>query len=155
MLCKTCNRRWVLPNDVTKPRKRIAQKKRLAIYHDLGDKSAEVTIAKKHHVSHMTVSRLQNEFCEESQPQFGVLPKRLCFDEFKSTSDAEGAMSFIAINGDDGSIVTLLENRQLHALRNYFKNYTPEALAMVEEICMDMYTLYVACENVSECESNC
>lgn len=52
-------------------------------------------IAFDNFVSSNTVARILAKFDNSFNVDFNLLPKHLCFDEFKSTRDAKGAMSFI------------------------------------------------------------
>ena len=69
-------------------------------------------IAEELCVSIMTVLRVLRDFYQPTLPQKADLPKVLCFDEFKSGSFAEGAMSCILMDGEAGKLVDIIENRQ-------------------------------------------
>ena len=58
-------------------------------------KISEKDIARRFNVSHVTVNRVINSHFTDYIPNKEFLPKVLCFDEFKSTKDCAGAMSFI------------------------------------------------------------
>ena len=102
-------------------------------------KLSEKDIANLNNVSHATVSRyIDNDFKKYSPSRF-KLPKNLSFDEFKSTRDAKGAMSFIMTDLDEKKVIDIVENRQLRFLKRYFKRFTKKARARVKTITIDMY----------------
>ena len=77
------------------------------------------------------------------KPNKNYLPEHLLFDEFKSTNDADGAMSFIFCDADKHEIVDFVENRQLRKLIQYFQSYSKKARRSVKTICIDFYTPYI------------
>ncbi|MDY2573555.1 MAG: transposase [Fusobacterium necrophorum] len=72
-----------------------------------------------------------------------ALPKVLRFDEFKSTKDSDGALSFLFMNGETHKILDIVENRKLYALEDYFSRFSYPVLCQVEYIVMDMYSPYI------------
>jgi Transposase and inactivated derivatives len=81
-------------------------------------------IAKSFNVSNSTVIRVMNSYYNDYKINRNYLPENLCFDEFKSTKDADGAMSFIYCNADaPHSIIDIVENRRLNYLKQYFELY--------------------------------
>ena len=65
----------------------------------------EKDISSDFNISHNTVNRIINSFFEKYKVNYKHLSEVLCFDEFKSTKDANGAMSFIYC---DAKIIKLL-----------------------------------------------
>nr|WP_282097137.1 transposase [Staphylococcus pseudintermedius] len=53
-----------------------------------------------------------------------VLPEHLAFDEFKSTKDVEGAMSFIYCDSVTHDIIDILPDRRKHQLEAYFLKFS-------------------------------
>ena len=94
-------------------------------------------------VSTMTIIRVLRDFYQPTLPQKSVLPKVLCFDEFKSGSFAEGAMSCILMDGKTGKLVDILENRQKKKLETYFQRYSLENRAQVQLVVTDFYSPYI------------
>ncbi len=76
-------------------------------------------IANNYYVSTTTVARIMAKYDNEFNVDFSYLPKHLSFDEFKSTKDAKGAMSFIYLNSDNHKVIDIVENRQLYSPKNY------------------------------------
>ncbi|KID50023.1 hypothetical protein C095_01900 [Fusobacterium necrophorum subsp. funduliforme B35] len=56
-------------------------------------------IAKQHRISIPTVQRILKQGYLSYEISKKSLPKVLCFDEFKSTKDSDGAMSFLFMDG--------------------------------------------------------
>lgn len=115
-------------------------------------KISEKDIARICDVSHFTVSRAIDNSFEYFKPNYHYLPKHLLFDEFKSTKDAKGSMSFIFANADNNEIVDIVENRQLSFLKRYFYRYSKSARRSVKTICIDMYSPYISL--IKECFPN-
>ena len=61
-------------------------------------KISEKDIAERFNVIHNTVNRIINSSKDDYKVNYSYLPKLLCFDEFKSTKTADGAMSFIYVD---------------------------------------------------------
>ena len=116
---------------------------KLAIFNDATKKRSEVEIAHDNFVSHSTVNRVVHSNYSEKIVRLDSLPKVLCFDEFKSTKDAEGAMSFVFYNAKTGEIIDIIEDHTFNTLRNYFIRFTLEARLSVERIVIDMYAPYI------------
>ena len=60
----------------------------------------------------ITSLSFHNTFVEKTL-SLDCLPENLCFDEFKSTKSAEGAMSFLFCNADTKKIIDSVEDRKL------------------------------------------
>ena len=67
----------------------------------------------------------------------------LCFDEFKSRSFAEGAMSCILMDGEAGQLVDIIENRQKKKLEANFQRYSLETRSQVQLVVTDFYSTYI------------
>lgn len=101
-------------------------------------------IAFDNFVSSNTVARILAKFDNSFNVDFNFLPKHLCFDEFKSTRDAKGAMSFVFCDADNHKIIDIVENRQLLFLKRYFYSFTKSVRDKVESICIDIYSPYIS-----------
>ena len=70
----------------------------------------------------------------------------LCFDEFKSTKDADRAMSFLFCNTKTDEIIDILENRTFDTLKKYFTRFSLPASNQVKRIVIDhvsaLYEIY-------------
>ncbi len=113
---------------------------------------SEKDIAHINYVSHSTVFCAIDNCFTEFIPKNNILPSHLMFDEFKSTKDAKGFMSFIFADAKTHRIIDIVENRQLSSLMRYFKNYSKEARAGVKTICIDIYMPYMSL--IKECFPN-
>jgi transposase len=68
------------------------------------------------------------------------LPENLCFDEFRSTGNM---MSFICIDGDSHSLVSLLGDRLNKTIKDFFiSHYSLKERSSVRTITMDMNAAY-------------
>ena len=101
-------------------------------------------IAQRYFVSTKTVERVLDSFFEEPRKKPNYLPKHLLIDEFKGTSDCEGAMCFIISDADTGKIFDILDDRRNFKLRAYFQRFTLKARKRVTHIVMDMNASYDA-----------
>ncbi|WP_142351617.1 transposase, partial [Staphylococcus caeli] len=72
-----------------------------------------------------------------------TLPNHLSFDEFKSTKDVEGAMSFIYCDGITHEILDILPDRRKGELEKYFSRFPLKTRARVKTISIDMYKPYI------------
>lgn len=144
-LCKECKSTFVAETNLIKKFNSISNILKTHILRSLSMKLSEKDIANLNNVSHATVSRyIDNDFKKYSPSRF-KLPKNLSFDEFKSTRDAKGAMSFIMTDLDEKKVIDIVENRQLRFLKRYFKRFTKKARARVKTITIDMYQPYKLC----------
>lgn len=143
-LCKECKSTFIAETSLIKKFNSISNRLKMNILNNLALKISETDIAKLNHVSHSTVSRYIDNSFNSYKPDFLSLPKNISFDEFKSTKDAKGSMSFIFTDSQNKRIIDIVENRQLPFLIKYFSKFTKEARAMVETVCIDIYTPYMS-----------
>ena len=118
------NSTFLLSTPVVNKHCYISNNTKLAIALKAYDKISECDIAKEYNVSHSTVNRVINSFYEVQKPIYNYLPKHLCFDEFKSVKSANGAMSFLFCDADNGKIIDIVEDRRLNSLIKYFQRYS-------------------------------
>lgn len=143
-LCKECMRTFIAESDIVNKHCFISNQVKLKLLDQLRLKISEKDIASMNFVSHSTVSKaVDNAFCI-FKPRADFLPSHLLFDEFKSTRDAKGAMSFIIADADSHQIIDIVENRQLPFLKQYFSKFSNDAKAGVQTICIDMYSPYIS-----------
>lgn len=143
-LCKECCHTFSAKTNIVDTNCFISNQVKLKVLETLSLKISEKDISIMNYISHSTVNRAINNSYTSFKPKLDYLPKHLMFDEFKSTKDAKGSMSFIIADAETHDIVDIVENRQLHFLRKYFSNYTKEARNKVETICIDMYDPYIS-----------
>lgn len=143
-LCKHCSQTFIAQSCIVDKNCHISKATKLAISLEAKEKISEKDIARRLNVSHVTVSRVVNSHFSDYILNKDYLPKVLCFDEFKSTKNCSGAMSFIMCDGVNHNIIDIVEDRQLNNLIEYFSRYTLEARNNVENIVIDMYSPYVS-----------
>ena len=142
--CKDCGKTFMAETDIVRKNCYISNDVKRAAVLKAKEKISEKDIAKELNISHNTVSREINSFRESYKVNFKYLPEVLCFDEFKSTKDADGAMSFIYCDAQNHRIIDIVENRQLGFLKKYFGRYSKKARKSVKYIVMDMYKPYIS-----------
>lgn len=141
--CKSCDSTFSAKSHIVEKNCFISNSVKDKITVDLTKKISEKDIAEINNVSHSTVSRIVDNAFHQLKPNKNFLPEHLLFDEFKSTNDADGAMSFIFCDADKHEIVDIVENRQLRKLIQYFQSYSKKARRSVKTICIDFYTPYI------------
>jgi len=144
ILCHECNSTFTLKTNVVNPNCYISNNTKLAIALGASNKISECDIAKLYNVSHSTVNRVINSFYAIHKPHYNQLPESLCFDEFKSVKSADGAMSFLFCDAQNGTIIDIVEDRRLPSLIKYFQRFSKEARSNVKIIVIDMYKPYIS-----------
>lgn len=144
MYCKDCNKYFLLESKIVDKHCNIYNQVKKHIFADLTKKISIKDIARDNNISTTSVARFLARFDNYFNVDFRTLPKHLCFDEFKSTKDAKGAMSFIYCDADNNKIVDIVENRQLPFLKRYFSSFPKYVRNQVETICIDMYSPYIS-----------
>ncbi|WP_099321661.1 ISL3 family transposase [Anaerococcus sp. Marseille-P3625] len=144
MYCKDCNKYFLLESKIVDKHCNISNQVKKHIFADLTKKISIKDIARDNSISTTSVARFLARFDNYFNVDFRTLPKHLCFDEFKSTKDAKGAMSFIYCDADNHKIVDIVENRQLPFLKRYFSSFPKSVRNQVETICIDMHSPYIS-----------
>lgn len=143
-LCKECGSTHIASTPLVDKYCSISNAVKLHLLDHLTLKQSEKDIARANYVCHSTVSKCVDGMFTSYAPDFNDLPKHLSFDEFKSTKDAKGSMSFIFCDANAKKVIDIVENRQLPFLKKYFSKFTKKARLIVETICIDMYQPYVS-----------
>ena len=86
--------------------------------------------------------RILREATKHYQPRMNFLPTVLCMDEFKSMKSVSGSMSFICVDGTTNQLFTILEDRRLYKLTQYFLRFPRKARLKVKYLVMDMNASY-------------
>ncbi len=105
---------------------------------------SEKSIAKEFNVSHQTVHNIIHTKHFQFKTSFNYLPSFLSFDEFKSTKDAKGSMSFIVTDPLHKEVIDIVEDRRLSTLIRYFHRYKFSVRKKVKAVVMDMYSPYIS-----------
>jgi transposase len=143
-LCKSCRKTFMAETSVVQKNCFISNNTKLAVANIASQKISEKDIALRYNISHNTVNRVINSFYEMHKVNYSYLPEALCFDEFKSTKDANGAMSFIFADAYTHKVVDIVEDRRLYRLEKYFFRFKKEARNNVKFVVMDMYSPYIS-----------
>lgn len=142
--CKACGKTFSAKSNFVMQRARISYSLKLAVAQKLKFKISLKDIAKEYNISIATVQRIMDKFYQIKKKELISLPENICIDEFKSTADADGAMSCIFANADTKKAIEILENRKLDSLIEYFARYSLEEWNKVKTICMDIYAPYMS-----------
>lgn len=144
LLCRECRKSFMPEVSFVGKHSQISNLLKKAILVDLKENVSLTHIARQHNVSVTTVQRIFNQGYSNYVPNYHTLPEVICFDEFKSTKDSDGAMSFIFLNWKTKKIIDIVEDRKLPSLLEYFSRYTYKARNSVKFIVMDMYSPYMS-----------
>lgn len=142
--CKCCGKTFMAKTNIVQKYCYISNNVKHAVALYATKKISEKDIANQLNISHNTVNRVINSFFTDYKIDYDYLPEVLCIDEFKSTKDAAGAMSFIFCDTLNHTIIDIVENRQLYYLKKYFSRYRKKVRNKVKYIVMDMYKPYIS-----------
>ncbi|MCI3027756.1 ISL3 family transposase [Desemzia sp. C1] len=137
--CKACTSTFSAETKEVARHCFISTQTKQSIAIEAADKISEKDLAKRHHVSVSTTSRMLTLLGEQYKLNPEWLPEHLCFDEFKSVSKA---LSFIYMDSKTHQVIDVLPDRKLATLRMHFGRYTYSARLNVKTIVIDMNTPY-------------
>lgn len=141
-LCHDCGSTFSAKTDLVDEHHQLTKELKQAILLELFENQSRKLIAKKYFVSDITVARILREATKDYQPNQKYLPTVLCMDEFKSMKSVSGAMSFICVDGTTNRLFTILEDRRLVKLTQYFMRFPRKARLKVNYLVMDMNASY-------------
>ena len=141
--CRHCHRTFTLETSLVESNCYISTPVKQAIFLEASHMKSESDIARELNVSHSTVNRVIHTSYEEHPLHFNSLPKVLCFDEFKSVTSAQGAMSFLFCDASNGKLIDIVEDRRLNTLKPYFMRFSKAAREGVTHVVIDMYAPYM------------
>ena len=144
MYCKSCKKYFLLETKIVDKYCNISNQVRRHIIANLTKKISMKDIGIDNYVSTTTVARFMSNLDNEFNVDFSNLADHLSFDEFKSTKDAKGAMSFIYINSDNHKVIDVVENRKLDYLKRHFRCYPRHVRDKVKSVTIDMYSPYIS-----------
>ncbi len=143
-LCKECNSTFTATTSLVNKNCNLSKPLKLAILMKARECVSEKSIANEFNVSHQTVHNIIHTKYFQFKTSFNYLPSFLSFDEFKSTKDAKGAMSFIVTDPLNKEVIDIVEDRKLPTLIRYFHRYKFATRKKVKAIVMDMYSPYIS-----------
>jgi len=142
--CKACGETFTAKSSFVQPKSSISNSVKLAIAEKAAEARSEKAIAHDLFISPSTVHRQMKIIAQQVKPKISdILPNHLSFDEFKSTKDVEGAMSFIYCDGSTHEILDILPDRRKGELEKYFSRFPLKTRARVKTISIDMYKPYI------------
>lgn len=142
--CQHCKKTFMAETNIVSKNCFISNNTKTAIVLSSSHKTFEKDIAARLNVSHNTVNRIINSFKDDYKVKYNYLPYVLCFDESKSTKDADGGMSFIYVDAKKHRIIDIVENRRLNNLIRYFNRFTKKLVIMLNTslwICISLIFL--------------
>lgn len=141
--CHACNERFIAQTNEVEANCHISKRVKQAVLLEAADTISNKDLSQRHCVSDHTTTRIINGYVDDYMIKHRTrLPKHLCFDEFKSTKQADSQMSFIFCDEDTHDILGILPTRRLHKLTEYFRQYSRKERANVETIVIDMNAPY-------------
>lgn len=142
--CKACGETFTAKTSFVQPKSTISNSVKLAIAEKVSEARSEKAIAHDLLISPSTVHRQIKLIAQQVKPKISdILPNHMSFDEFKSTKDVEGAMSFIYCDGETHEILDVLPDRRKGALEAYFNRFSLKTRKRVKTISVDMYKPYI------------
>lgn len=138
--CKNCDSTFCAETSQVDRHCFISNTVKKSIAVESKDKISEKDLARRHHVSPTTTSRVIQMMASQFHLHTQFLPKNLSFDEFHSVGSQ---MSFIYINSVTHEVIDILSDRRLETLRSHFGRYSKETRSKVETIVIDMNTPYL------------
>ncbi|HAR6490664.1 TPA: ISL3 family transposase, partial [Staphylococcus pseudintermedius] len=143
--CKACQRTFTAETPYIQPRCTISNEVKRMMTWKLSKVTSEKDIAESLCVSPSTVHRHLKVVSNSVKTHAHyVLPEHLAFDEFKSTKDVEGAMSFIYCDSVTHDIIDILPDRRKHQLEAYFLKFSRKQREKVKTVSIDMFPPYIA-----------
>jgi len=142
-LCKECGSTFSADTKLIEKNCNISNAVKQAAILKYSKSISKKDIAEDFNISTTTLERIIKESQTVFKPNKNYLPEKLCFDEFKSVKECEGAMSFIFCDADNGKIIDIIEDRRLDNLKRYFNTFSTKARSNVKHIVIDMYSPYV------------
>lgn len=141
-LCHDCGKTFSTKTPLVDTNHQLTKELKQGILMELYENQSRKLIAKNYFVSDVTVARILRIAIKRYQPNQKFLPTVLCMDEFKSMKSVAGAMSFICVDGTTNKLFTILEDRRLFKLTQYFMRFPRKARLNVKYLVMDMNASY-------------
>jgi transposase len=140
--CRTCESTWGATTDLVEKNHTLSHQLKHGVMGMVREGMTATTIAKICHCSASSVERIIKEFVTPKR-RMAVLPKHLCFDEFRSVNHQ---MSFICCDAEnDHEIVAILPDRLTKNIIDYFLNrYSVTERQKVETVVVDLNAQYVS-----------
>ncbi len=141
--CKNCESTFVLDTPFVSRNHSISNNLKRLVAKKLTTKYSMTDISRETNISTSTVYRVLKEWYQPIQKYSYSLPNVLCFDEFKSVKNVEGAMSFIMMDGETKELIDILPDRRLPHLEKYFSGFSLKNRENVRFVVTDIYRPYI------------
>ena len=142
--CHECDERFIAHTSEVARNCHIAKQVKQSVLVEAADTISNKDLARRHCISDNTSRRIINRFMDDYfRRNRTKLAKHMCFDEIKSTKQADNQMSFIFSNEETHEVLGILPTRQLYKLREYFRQFSLKERSAVETIVVDMNAPYM------------
>ena len=139
-LCKACHRSTIAQTKLVKKHAQLTQRLKFSLINYLVQDLAVDHVAQKLNVSPVSVNRIVTELHEQWIHPQAALPTHLSFDEVRTT---QHQMSFLAINAENGDLVTLLPDRLAKNIISHFeRRYSLAVRQAVKSVVLDFNSSY-------------
>lgn len=138
--CLNCSTTWGAQTDLVDKNHTLSYQLKNSVMALVREGIPATTIAKICHCSASSVLRIINEFVTPKR-RLAILPKHLCFDEFRSVKHH---MSFICCDAENHhDIVTIMPDRLSKNIIDYFLNrYSLTERSRVQSVVVDLNAQY-------------
>lgn len=137
--CSNCQTTFGATTDLTKPNQTLSRKLKNQIMAFSKEGLNGQLVARICHCSPSSVHRTIKERMKRHY-RMAVLPKHLCFDEFRSV---KSVMSFICCDSESHQLVVKLKDRLSPSIIDYFENrYSKAEREQVETVVIDLNAQY-------------
>ncbi|KAF0425481.1 hypothetical protein GBO86_06965 [Pediococcus acidilactici] len=139
-LCCACHHFIIAQTKLVDKHAQISKRLRITIIAKLVKDTSVKNIAQDLNLSPNTINRQITKIHNEFIHPFGTLPEHLSFDEVRTTNHQ---MSFLAINAENGNIISLLPNRISKNIIDHFERcYSLSSRKAVKSVVLDFNSSY-------------
>lgn len=140
--CQECHKTWIAKTNLVEEKHSLSHQLKHSILSLAHENVTATHIARVCHCSVSSVIRVINAFVTPKR-RMAILPKHLCFDEFRATGNE---MAFICCDAEnEHEVVTILPNRLTKTITEHFLNrYSFQERQRVETIVVDLNAQYLS-----------
>ena len=138
-ICKSCHSTFGVTTSLSKPNQTLSCKLKNQIMLLTKEGLNNELIAR---ICHCSASSVRRTIIERVKPKYrvSVLPRHLCFDEFRSVKNV---FSFICCDAQTHKLVAKLPDRLSSTIINYFENrYSKQERDQVKSVVVDLNAQY-------------
>lgn len=118
-MCRNCQKHTTAKTNIVEENCYISLNLKREVIYRLTLETSRKAIAIECGISDMTVYNIQKSLYKfQTKNPSKKLPEYLCFDEFRSTNDVEGKLSFIYCDALNHKVIDILENHRTNTIKN-------------------------------------